>query len=68
MFFDAILNLQQSKSYVESEGYAGFLNSLNAQYPNHNLYQVSTAWYENPEYICKAKGRNGDVVIGWDHD
>lgn len=34
-------------------------------YPNHELFNISLGWRESKEYILKAKGGQGDVIIGW---
>lgn len=30
-----------------------------------NLFSVSTPWRESAEYILKAKGTKGDVIVMW---
>lgn len=34
-------------------------------YPDYDLYNMSTAWRTDREYILKAKGAYGDVIITW---
>lgn len=30
-----------------------------------NLYSVSIAWRESSDYVLKAKGSCGDVIVTW---
>lgn len=64
-FFDGMMQRGEAKAYVNKNGRNAFLNYLNDQYPNYDLGGFSTSWEESPEYICKARGKYGDVIIGW---
>lgn len=39
---------------------------LSQTFPNYNLYDMSLGWRESSEYILKAKGACGDVIVGWE--
>ena len=41
------------------------LETLQVMYPERKLYSISLSWRESKNYILKAKGVNGDVVVGW---
>lgn len=41
------------------------LKALQIMYPKRKLYSISLGWRESKNYILKAKGVNGDVVVGW---
>lgn len=43
----------------------GLLESLQKKYPDRDLYSISVYWMEAPEYIAKARGVYGDVVVSW---
>ena len=63
---DKIMNYYEATKYVEDNGWDSFLELLQQEYPNYRLYSVSTSWHKDNQYICKAKGTLGDVIIGWD--
>ena len=63
--FDKEIEREQAKEVVREKGWDAFLSRLQTEFPDRDLYSVSTSWYDNPKYICKAKGARGDVVIGW---
>lgn len=66
MYYDGIHNYESAKEFVKEFGWDDFLEALNENYPGRKLFSVSTAWYNNMDYLCKAKGANGDVLIGWE--
>lgn len=41
------------------------LRALQLLYPKRKLYTISLGWRESKNYILKAKGTDGDVVVGW---
>ena len=41
------------------------LKALQILYPKRKLYAISLGWRESKDYILKAKGTGGDIVIGW---
>lgn len=61
MFFDALLKREEIKEMKDKE-----LNKLlNMLFPGRKLYSHSLDWRNSMEYILKAKGRYGDVIVGW---
>jgi hypothetical protein len=61
------MNYDYAQSIVLSEGWDVFLEILQKQYSSYDLYSVSKYWFEDDNYICKAKGIHGDVIIEWEH-
>lgn len=41
------------------------LKALQDMYPARKLYSISTGWRESKEYILKARGTGGDLIVGW---
>lgn len=41
------------------------LKTLQTMYPKRKLYTISLGWRESKDYILKAKGNGGDVIVGW---
>lgn len=58
---DRLLNYEKLKKLSDEKIYA----ILCRLYPDLDLYCVSVDWRKNREYILKAKGGRGDVIIGW---
>lgn len=59
-----------SKLYIvgkASYDWNGFFEQISSEYEDYNFFSCSEAWYEyeNEPYICKFKGENGDIIIGW---
>lgn len=65
MKYDAIYNYSIAKKIVDIIGWEGFLKLLQYRYKSLDLFKVSKSWYQDPRFILKAKGINGDLVIGW---
>lgn len=65
LYCDVFLSYEFAKSIVEEQGFAGWLTYLKDSYPEKGLYVISTAWFLNENFICKAKGSYGDLLIGW---
>lgn len=65
--FDLIMDRNKAKDIVNTQGWEGFFNYMNQQYEQYNFYSCSQEWYEEDEdpFICKFRGGNGDVIIGW---
>lgn len=63
--YDIIVSYTEAKRMVEHEGFSGWLDYLKKLYPEKCLYVISTSWFENRKFICKAKGSYGDLLIGW---
>lgn len=64
---DILMNYDYAASIVDSQGWDAFMELLQKMFKEFNLYTVSISWYEDDQYICKAKGAYGDVVIYWEH-
>lgn len=62
---DLIIDYNKAKLIVKEQGFEGWLSYLNTLFPNRDFYTVSTFWYEDSKYICKAKGQFGDLIVGW---
>ena len=62
--FDLIMDYSECFNFVEEYGMDAFLEKLNDLFPNRKLYTFTTAWLEDRNYICKARGLHGDVLIG----
>jgi hypothetical protein len=61
---DKYMDWKEATKKVDEVGIEGFMNDLEEEY-EYNFFSISTHWVDNPRYICKAKGSDGDVVIGW---
>lgn len=59
------LNHEEAKQYVQDNGYNSFLEVMNEQFPTKDLGSMSTYWEHDDKYICKMRGRYGDIIIGW---
>lgn len=62
-----LMNYDYAQSIVISKGWDAFLELLQNMYKEFNLYTCSKYWFEDDEYICKAKGTYGDLIINWEH-
>jgi hypothetical protein len=64
MFFDLIANrkdfLKLSDEQVNS--------ALCSIFPERKLYSHSIDWRKSDEYILKARGTGGDVIVGWERE
>ncbi len=65
MKYDAIYNYSIAKQIVDIIGWEGFLKLLQHRYKSLGLFKISKSWYQDPKFILKAKGTNGDLIIGW---
>lgn len=65
--FDLIMDREEAKEMVKKQGWSGFFEQISSEYEDYNFFSCSEAWYEceNEPYICKFKGDNGDIIIGW---
>lgn len=59
------LDYLKSVEFVNANGWDRFLDMLKDKYPQFELYSCSISWFYNRDFICKAKGIYGDVVIYW---
>lgn len=41
------------------------LQVLKEEFPERGLYHLSQDWVKSMDFIAKARGTDGDVVIGW---
>jgi len=64
---DILMNYDYAVNIVNSQGWDAFFKMLQEMFKDFKLYTVSMSWYESDEYICKAKGTKGDVVVYWEH-
>lgn len=62
---DVRMDHEKTKLIVDEKGWSGFIEHVNGYFVNYELYSCSQDWYDNSEYICKLRGTNGDVIIGW---
>ena len=47
-------------------GAKGLLELLQLAYPEFELFGISVDWQKSREYIAKARGTGGDIVIYWE--
>lgn len=66
-FYDASADYNELKETANNEGHDLIMSVLNDTFPERNLYSFSTGWELSDEYILKARGTNGDVIVGWSH-
>lgn len=61
------MNHSEAVAIVDTEGWDAFLAHLDDLTGNRlDLYGVSQDWHRiGPEYIAKAKGAKGDVLVSW---
>ncbi|MBU8770349.1 hypothetical protein [Cytobacillus oceanisediminis] len=62
---DFFMDYEEAKKKVDEDGWKGFFESFDEEYKDLEFYRCSQDWYEDKSYICKFKGGNGDLVIGW---
>jgi len=41
-------------------------DTLDSIYPERQLYSMSLDWRKDKQYILKARGVKGDVIVGWE--
>lgn len=61
---DVIMEYEDGKAIVDVWGWEGFVNYFEDQF-NYRFFTCSQYWYDDSQYICKMKGANGDIIIGW---
>jgi len=59
--FDMVVRHSDFSKYSNE----GILNALDILYPERDLYSLSLDWRKDPQYIMKARGVYGDVLVGW---
>lgn len=57
-----------AKILVEEKGILRWLLFLKSKHPEANLYSVSTDWLKDSNFLCKAKGTKGDILIHWNRE
>jgi len=61
MLFDVIANRNEFLALSDPEVH----ETLSCMFPERKLYSQSIDWRKSEEYILKAKGSGGDVMVGW---
>lgn len=64
MDYDLVIDHNMAKTIVNERGWDGFVLFIEQQF-HFNFFSCSQDWYHASKYICKLKGRDGDVIIGW---
>jgi len=67
-FYDGVMSHGETASFVNENGRDDFLDYLQQQFPGYGLGGYSTSWEDDPKFICKANGKYGDVIIGWEEN
>ena len=62
------MNYYTAKNCVKKYGWDYFLNKLQLKFPQLGLYVISMDWFIDKDYICKAKGIFGDILIKWGNE
>jgi len=61
MLFDVIANRSEFLALSDPEVH----ETLSIMFPERRLYSHSIDWRKSEEYILKAKGGDGDIIVGW---
>lgn len=61
MLFDIIANRSEFLKLSDDEVH----ETLSTMFPDQKLYSHSIDWRKDEQYILKAKGGRGDVLVGW---
>ena len=61
---DLLLKHDSTKEYVRMFGIEKFVAMLEESY-NGRFYSCSDYWVSDSKYVCKLKGVNRDLIIGW---
>lgn len=59
------MNHENNVRLVDALGNRVFLEMLQEDYPQLDLFKCSWDWVEDSSFICKAKGTRGDLIIQW---
>ena len=59
------MSYKVAKAIYDLSGPDALLNVFQFRFPNLDLYSLSDGWLENSQYICKAKGSKGDLIVTW---
>ena len=55
-----------SHSTAKSLDNKAMFDTLDSIYPERELYSMSLDWRKDKQYILKARGVKGDVIVGWE--
>lgn len=61
---DLLMKHDSAKEYVRVFGIEKFVDMLEDSYKGR-FYSCSDYWISDPKYVCKLKGANRDLIIGW---
>lgn len=61
-----IKNYKEMKKLYKEKGGKEILNCLDEN-NKFQLYNFSLDWLESDEFILKANGTYGDVIVDWEH-
>lgn len=64
MDYDLVIDHNMAKQIVNERGWDGFVLFIEQQF-HYSFFSCSQDWHRDSKYICKLKGRKGDVIIGW---
>lgn len=62
---DVYLSHKEAKKFVRERGYGEFIEEIDKDF-KRGLASASVHWEDDKSYICKMRGSDGDVVIGWE--
>ena len=63
---DLLMNFKDARDYVKNHGLDAFIAKVEKESARPlELYACSTFWIDNSKYVCKLKGKYGDIIIGW---
>ena len=65
MYFDKFVNRDEMKGIVKEKGWDDFLDHMSEQ-EETSFFSCSTAWYDEERFFCKFKGRERDMLVGWE--
>jgi len=60
-----LFDMLMSHSHAKSLDNKAMFDTLDSIYPERELYSMSLDWRKDKQYILKAKGAKGDVLVGW---
>lgn len=61
-----VYSWNDAKRLVDRWGWDGWMGFLSGKFPSYQLYGCSKDWYDSKQYICKARGTCGDIIVGWE--